>query len=376
MRQKTLIILAAVTLVLLLAAIFVPRAGTGRTPPAATAGPVFPTLKDWVGTAAKIVIKGADGIVTLERVQATPAAAAQPPAGQAPAAPATGQAPAPAAPVPPPAVLSWKITEKAGYPALSAPVQQLVNGLQALRYVEPKTRRPDMFPRLEVEEAGKPEAKSRQVEVFDGNGARIAGVIVGKVRGGGAGGGDDGVYIRLPEDAQSWLAQPPITVSSDFLTWIDRRVSDIDPARVQSVTLTGPDGKALTVGRATGNDMLAVRDLPANAKLKSGDPLVAIGAAFRGMELADVRPARELTAAGSGSAQLVTLDGLTLTLALVDQDGGTWAVVSASGGMGVAKEAVDIMAATKGWAYKLPPGKANVLKTKLADLIDVPAKPS
>ncbi|HWK46137.1 MAG TPA: DUF4340 domain-containing protein [Stellaceae bacterium] len=350
MRQKTLILLSVATLILLLAAIFMPSTGTTRTPPATGAGPVFPTLKDWVGTAARIVIKGADGTVTLDRGSAAPGA------GEPQAA--------------------WTVAEKSGYPASAASVQQLVNSLQTLRYVEPKTRRPDLFPRLEVEEAGKPEAKSRQVEVFDGNGARIAGVIIGKAHYGGALGGDDGVYIRLPEDAQSWLAQPPVTVSSDVLGWIDRRVTDIDPGRVQSVALTGPDGKTLTIGRATATDMLSVRELPPNTKLKSGDPVVAIGAAFRGVELTDVRPATQLGTTGASSAQLVTLDGLTVNLALVDQDGGTWAIVTASGTGDAAKEAADLAAATKGWAYKLPTGKASVLKTRLAELIEAPAKPS
>jgi hypothetical protein len=351
MRQRALIATAFVTVLVLIAAIAVPTRRGSKAPPVAS-GPVFPTLKDWVSTAARIVVVGPDGTVTLDRREAAKDQPDTKPAEQ------------------------WTIVEKSGYPAEAATIQQMVNGMMALRYLEAKTRKPDLFPRLEVEEAGKPGAKSRSVEVLDGNGARIAGLIIGKRRYDRSGGNRDGIYIRSPDEAQSWLAEPPITVSSDVLSWLDRKVTDIDPARVKSVSLTGPDGKTLTVSRPAAADKLAVEDLPANAKLKADDPLAAIGAAFRGVDLSDVRPAADLTAAQTESAKVVTFDGLTVELGLADQDGGTWARVSATGTGDAAREADELRTRTKDWAYKLAASKASVLKTRLPDLLEPPAKQS
>ena len=59
------------------------------------------------------------------------------------------------------------VEEKGGYPADVAKVQQALLGLADLTFVEPKTRKPDLYPRLEVEDADKPGTKSTLVTVTD-----------------------------------------------------------------------------------------------------------------------------------------------------------------------------------------------------------------
>src|ERR1700730_15486647 len=102
MRQKALIATAFVTVLVLVAAIAVPTRRGSKPPPVAS-GPVFPTLKDWVSTADRIVVIGPDGTVTLDRREA---AKDQPEAKP---------------------VEQWTIAEKSGYPAEATTVLQVIN---------------------------------------------------------------------------------------------------------------------------------------------------------------------------------------------------------------------------------------------------------
>jgi hypothetical protein len=72
----------------------------------------------------------------------------------------------------------WTVAEKGGYPADIAKVRQTLLGLAELTYVEPKTSKAELYPRLEVEDKG----KSALVEVKDGSGAKLGELIVGKRR--------------------------------------------------------------------------------------------------------------------------------------------------------------------------------------------------
>ena len=91
---------------------------------------------------------------------------------------------------------TWVVEEKGNYPADMAEVTQVVLGLADLRYVEPKTQKPDLYPRLEVEDAGKPDGKSTLVTVSDPKGTVLGEVIAGKQGIDQLGGGSDGVYVR------------------------------------------------------------------------------------------------------------------------------------------------------------------------------------
>ncbi len=84
-------------------------------------------------------------------------------------------------------------------------IRRIVLALADMTLVEPKTAKPDLYPRLEVEDPGK--GKSTLVTIKDKSGAALARLIVGKQRYDRLGEGNDGVYVRKPGDPQSWLAR-------------------------------------------------------------------------------------------------------------------------------------------------------------------------
>jgi len=268
----------------------------------------------------------------------------------------------------------WRVEEKSGYPADPTKVHQVLLGLAELRYVEAKTRKPEFYPRLEVEDAGQKGAKSTLVTASDEKGGLLGEILAGKRRVDQLGGGVDGIYLRKPGEAQSWLARGTLDLAGDTLGWLDRKVIDLPQEKVKEAVLIQPDGSKLDIARDKPEDPLALKG-SATATLKSDTAASEPANALAGVELADVRPAAEVTfpKEGIAHAEYTSFDGLTIKVALVEQDGKSWARFEASGAGDGEKAAAELNAKLSPWVYALPDYKAKALKTKLAELV-VPAK--
>jgi hypothetical protein len=275
---------------------------------------------------------------------------------------------------------SWLVAEKGNYPANAAKISQVVRAMADLTLVEPKTQNPDLYPRIEVEDPGN--GKSAMVAVKDKSGGDLAQAIVGKRRYDRLGAGNDGVYLRKPGEAQSWLARGTLDPSGDPASWLDRHIIDISEKKIAKVTLTQPDGtqpdgSKLVIGRAAPDASFAVEDAPADTKFKSESTIGGPAAALETLDLDDVKPAGELPVPDKDvvTASFTTFDGLTVDLRLMERDKSNWIAISATGSASAEPEAKKIEEKVSRWTYEIPAYKANLLKTKLADLVE-PAKGS
>jgi hypothetical protein len=264
----------------------------------------------------------------------------------------------------------WAVDEKSLYPVDSGKLRQLFLGLAELRYVEPKTSKPELYSRLEVEDAGKPGSKSILVTVSGDKVGDVAALILGQRRTDALGGGVDGIYVRKPDDAQSWLARGTLELPTDITAWLDRTLIDIGEDKVKEAVLTQPDGAKLDLARDKPEDKLALKDPPADAKLKSDAVLDQPAQALAALELADVRKAEDMPfpAEGVSHARYTTFDGLTLDIDLLDKDGKHWARFKAEGTGDAEKTASELNDKLSPWVYALLDYKAKLLTTKLADL--------
>ena len=269
----------------------------------------------------------------------------------------------------------WAVAEKAGYPADPGKIGKLALALADLRLVEPKTRRPDLYPRLEVEKPGA--GKATLVTVKGKSGGTLAQLIVGRERYDRLGTGKNGVYVRRPGDPQSWLARGSLDLSGKLPDWLDRKILDVPQAQVARVSLTAPDGTKLAIARPSPGAPFGIVDAPAGAKFKSQDEIAAPAAALQSLDLQDVAPAAKLppSAAGAWLAAYQTFDGLEVKLTLFDRDKQPWIAVAASGAGKAAAQAKEIEGRVSGWTYRIPSYKAMPLKKKLADLLVPPPAP-
>jgi hypothetical protein len=340
MQSRSLIFLASATAALVAIAIVVLATGDRGVSRAAPGQPAFPALAAKLGEVASVTVSRNGTTMTLIR---------------------DGD--------------SWLVAEKGNYPANAAKISQIVRAMADLNLVEPKTQNPDLYPRLDVED---PEhGKSALVAAKDKSGGDLAQAIVGKRRYDRLGAGNDGVYLRKPGEAQSWLARGTLDPSGDPSSWLERQIIDISEKKIAKVALTQPDGSKLVISRLAPEAKFAVEDAPPDTKFKSETTTSGPAGALETLDLDDVKPAGELPVPDKDvvTASFTTFDGLTIDLRLVERDKSDWVAISATGSGSAEAEAKKIEDKVSHWTYAIPAYKANLLKTKLADLIE-PAKGS
>jgi len=340
MHARSLILLASATAALVAIAIVVLASGDRGVSRAAPGQSAFPALAARLGDVASVTVSRDGTTMTLIR---------------------DGD--------------NWLVAEKGNYPANAAKISQIVRAMADLTLVEPKTQNPDLYPRLEVEDPGN--GKSTLVAVKDKSGGDLAQAIVGKRRYDRLGAGNDGVYLRKPGEAQSWLARGTLDPSGDAASWLDRQIIDISEKKIAKVTLTQADGSKLVISRSAPEAKFAVEDAPADAKFKSETATSGPATALETLDLDDVKPAGELPVPDKNvvTASFTTFDGLTVDLRLMERDKADWIAISAAGSGPAEANAKKIEGKVSLWTYAIPAYKANLLKTKLADLIE-PAKGS
>jgi hypothetical protein len=340
MHARSLILLASATAALVAIAIVVLASGDRGVSRAAPDQSAFPALAARLGDVASVTVSRDGTTMTLIR---------------------DGD--------------NWLVAEKGNYPANAAKISQIVRAVADLTLVEPKTQNPDLYPRLEVEDPGN--GKSTLVAVKDKSGGDLAQAIVGKRRYDRLGAGNDGVYLRKPGEAQSWLARGTLDPSGDAANWLDRQIIDISEKKIAKVTLTQADGSKLVISRSAPEAKFAVEDAPADAKFKGETATSGPATALETLDLDDVKPAGELPVPDKNvvTASFTTFDGLTVDLRLMERDKADWIAISAAGSGPAEANAKKIEDRVSHWTYAIPAYKANLLKTKLADLIE-PAKGS
>ena len=266
----------------------------------------------------------------------------------------------------------WLVAQKGDFSADAGKVRRIVLAMADMTLVEAKTQKPDLYPRLEVEDPGK--GKSTLITLKDKSGAALARLIVGKRRFDRLGAGNDGVYVRKPGDPQSWLARGALDFSDDMANWLDRRIIDIPDNRVAKVSLTQPDGTSLILSRTAPDAKFAVTGAPANAKYKSDAALGEPAMALETLDLDDVQAAAKLPVPDKGvtAASYTTFDGLTIGLKLFQHDNKDWIALTAAGSGKAAPEAKKITDRASHWIYAIPGYKAKMMQTKLADLLEPP----
>lgn len=264
---------------------------------------------------------------------------------------------------------AWVVVEKGGYPADQDRVRKLLLQLAELELIEPKTDRPELLARLDLDDPAK--GNSTLVTAADRDGALVGQLVIGRRRPSDIEGGEPGVYVRKPDGDQAWLARGSFTLGGDALSWLDRRIIDIPAARVASVVLTASDGKAAVIARGSADLPFAIDGLPGDAKPKPDEALAAPAGALEALALADVKPVAEqpIPEDGVTSAAFTTFDGLVVGLLLSPPGKGDWLAIDVTGAGKSEARAKALSAGLAPWRFAIPPERAKLLRTTLNDLL-------
>jgi len=277
----------------------------------------------------------------------------------------------------------WGLASRGGYPVREIRLRGVLTALTELRLVDQRTSDPKEFATLGVENPDAPTANSNLLRVLDASGKTIVALIVGHRRVRTGGNVPDEVYVRRPNDNQSWLAEGSLDVDADPQLWLDRDVMNIDHSRITKVTVTR-GGNTLEFART--NDKLALTvpaDHPKLDEFKQQD----VSRALELLTFDDVHPAAAPPPDQIGTSVFTTSDGLMVTAAVYQAPRKPNATQAGDhdlllqftvAGAGKAKaEADHLQARLSGWTYEVGSWKESSLVPSLDDLMTAPsAKPN
>jgi hypothetical protein len=269
---------------------------------------------------------------------------------------------------------AWGLVDRGGYPVVASKLRALLTGLTELRLSERRTADPAEYAKLGVEDPTTQGGTANLLRVLDAQGAPIAQVIVGHRRVRTQSDAPEEVYVRRPDEAQSWLALGRLAVDADPQAWLDHDVLDIGHDRIAAIDVTrGADHLTFAAqgeGEARRLALTAPAEHPPLDDYKVDD-------LWRGLEhltLQDVTKS-EAQPPGEpvGSAVFSTTDGLRVSVTLFRDKTVLWARFAAAG---EAPAVTQLAAKLAPWTYEFPTYREQTLAPSLDDLKASPPPPA
>lgn len=212
----------------------------------------------------------------------------------------------------------WRLAER-DFAADADALRQVLLELAEARRVAAKTARPDLYPRLGVEDLAAEDARGVQLTI-EGGGEPLA-VILGQNAPRGV-----GTYMRIPGEAQSWLIDRNVAVEKSTAGWLDRDLLDIAPERIARVTVEAGQDRVEIVASEKEQGDFVLANLPKGREPQSEFVADATAGFLQGLRIDDVAPASER---GPGEAarraRFHTRDGLDIEVTSFEVDGKPWA---------------------------------------------------
>ena len=177
----------------------------------------------------------------------------------------------------------WRVREKAGYPADTSELSELVNQLGKALLLEKKTSRPENFARLGVDDIEQADSEAPQVpdseaSQVDGSEATqvpdseaiLVTLTVGDeqytVLVGDTSSSRRGSYIRKPGDDQVWLIDKSLVIDKESSDWVEPVIIDVEAEDVSEIMISTA-GNEMTFQRGEDGEF-SFQEMPEDRTLK------------------------------------------------------------------------------------------------------------
>jgi hypothetical protein len=275
----------------------------------------------------------------------------------------------------------WVIPERGGFPADPGQVRSTALGLADLTVLEPKTDRADWLSYVGLVAPDKG-GDAVDLKISDGAGKPIGELLLGHTEGGADALGRNTVYVRHPDETQSWLARGSLSVKSNVTDWLDRNVLNIDRDRIKGASVTPGKGPGYNLARDSKDQPdFKLLDMPAGRSLSFDGSPDGVAGAIASFTFDDVAKADQFDFTKAPQSVEHTFDGLDLTVKIATKGMEHWATVTATAAdPKVQAEVTRINASVGGWAFKLPDDKVQQFisdrETLLKPIDEKPATPT
>jgi len=213
------------------------------------------------------------------------------------------------------------------------------------------------------------------IRLTDNSGKVMAELLVGHSQGAADDLGRTPLYVRRPNEDQSWLARGNLAPKPNPADWLDKTVLNIARDRVKGATVTPATGPSYTVSRDSKDQPdFKLLDLPRGRELSFAGSPDGVGGAITGFDFDDVAKANPADYANMPQSVAHTFDGLDVTVKIATKGMDHWAIVSAASTDPMTQtEAAAINARLGGWAFKLPEAKVQQFTATRETLLKEPA---
>lgn len=212
----------------------------------------------------------------------------------------------------------WQVTNKDGYPANITKVKQTILGIADFETVEAKTKKAENYKQLEVDDS------SSLVTLQDAQGQTLAALILGKVIDNGFSAATKAkMYVRKNGDDQVWLVKGELHADPVVTDWLAEDIMNIDPARIQQVSIQQADKKSYSIKKQKAEDKhFTLGEIPKGKQMKSESAADDIAKALQSLRLSDVQKAGKVEFATDKTThtEYQSFDGLIVTADIVSQD--------------------------------------------------------
>jgi hypothetical protein len=295
MKSKTIGLLAGITIIGIVLAVFVNREPSSSLPQSGQQ--VFPDLMNLVNDVNEVVIETHEKTMTLVRGDH-----------------------------------AWVVKEKSGYRADVEKVKKTIVGLAGLRILEPKTKTPELYDRLGLKDHGEEDSTSKMVTLKTADNPEAAKLVVGNQKPAKGNPRMSDIYVRKPDDPQTWLVIGNLPLETVPGEWLDTEVTALTTKRVRQVTVTHPKGETLHLSKAKPDDLdFSLDSIPAGFKVSSQFNVNNVVGTLVQLSLEDVKPQAEVDFLANPGVSVVleTFDGLRLHVHIAKQDEHEWGKFSA-----------------------------------------------
>lgn len=279
----------------------------------------------------------------------------------------------------------WILPDKGSYGADINEVRKTVIGLAKLELVEQRTSRADWQEKLGL---GLPKSGGSGVVVTlkDAKGELLASIVTGAPVEGASAGGKQAIYVRKPNEPQTYVARGTFEAATDAAQWLDKAFIDFPRDRIKTVSMRPLQGPSYTVTRATDKteNFSVLERLPSGRSLRTEAEPNGVGNALIGMTFTDVVPQSQIDFSKAARATFQTFDGMALNIMIAEKDNDFWlaldaveippAVPPAQDAKlkpNIAREVEELNAMARGKAYKIPRYKGTLLTAPLEAMLNL-----
>ncbi|NNF79923.1 MAG: DUF4340 domain-containing protein [Rhizobiales bacterium] len=254
-----------------------------------------------------------------------------------------------------------------GYPVKREAVRNLVASVVVMGIEEKKTGDASRHGELDLAAPDQKDGAGTKISFLSKDGSVIGALIAGK-NDYTVGGVSGGQYVRSASDDQTYLVRGSAKLPYSRAAWFDTKLLEVKTPTIVRASLTANGTKQVALTKV--GEVLKLVDLP-EGKVEDSDKISRISKLFESLSFADVRAHSKDMKADGNTVTIGTDEGLSVTIASVEQntDETHWVRISLDGSEPKVKDRAEALAKRlDGFEFKLSKQNSEVIGWSVADL--------